>query len=196
MHAKQPPPSEYPVLFFTDQAAWHVWLAANHTTAPGVWIKYAKKGSGVVSVNYTEAVDEALCYGWIDGQAKSIDDTYYMQKYTPRRPKSIWSKINIGKTERLIAEGRMQPAGQAAIEAAKADGRWEQAYDSPSTTVVPDDFKAALDADPQAKAFFGTLNKTNTYAVLWRVQTARKPETRAARIVKLVAMLHRGEKLH
>jgi len=194
MAATKTSPAEYPVLFFETQAAWHQWLDA-HADSPGVWLKFAKKGSGIPSTNYTEALDVALCYGWIDGQAKSIDDTFYMQKFTPRRAKSIWSKVNIGKVERLIADDKMQPQGFAAIEAAKADGRWDRAYDSPSVAVVPDDLSKALDADPEAKAFFSTLNKTNSYAVIWHVQTAVKPETRARRIEKLVAMLHRGEKL-
>ena len=186
----------YPTLFFEDQAGWEKWLDENHATADGVWLKFAKKSSGVKSTNHAETLDVALCYGWIDGQAKSIDEVFYLQKYTPRRAKSIWSKVNIAKVEQLIAEGKMKPAGQAAIDAAKADGRWEQAYDSPSNAAAPDDLIAALDDHPKAKEFYATLNKTNTYAIIWRLQTAKKPETRANRLAKIIEMLDRGEKLH
>ena len=187
--------SDYPVLQFADQKEFETWLHKNHTT-DGVWLKLAKGASGIPSVTRTQALDTALCYGWIDGQSKSVDENFYLQKYTPRRPKSMWSKINIGKVTELIAAGKMQPAGQAAIDAAKADGRWAAAYDSPTTIQMPNDFKAALTEHPKALAFYETLNKTNTYAILWRIQTAKKPETRAARIEKLIAMLERGEKLH
>ncbi|HEU4914249.1 MAG TPA: YdeI/OmpD-associated family protein [Candidatus Saccharimonadales bacterium] len=189
-------PTDYPILFFEDQKGWEDWLSQNHATQNGAWLKFAKKGTGVKSTNHAETLDVALCYGWIDGQAKSIDETYYLQKYTPRRAKSIWSKINIGKVEKLIAEGKMQPAGQAEIDRAKADGRWEQAYHSPANMTVPEDFQKALDTDPTAKEFFGSLSKTNTYAFLWRIATAKKPETRARRIEKFIDMLHKGEKLH
>lgn len=184
-----------PILFFQTPKDWEDWLSKNEQSN-GVWVKFAKKASGIQSLTYAQALEPALCYGWIDGQAKTVDETYYMQKFTPRRPKSIWSKRNIGIVERLIAEGKMRPAGQAAIDAAKADGRWEQAYDSPSNMQIPEDFQALLDAHPKAKAFYDTLNKTNTFAILWRIQTAKKPETRSARIEKLVAMLERGEKIH
>ena len=184
-----------PILFFQTPKDWEDWLSKNEQSN-GVWVKFAKKASGIQSLTYAQALEPALCYGWIDGQAKTVDETYYMQKFTPRRPKSIWSKRNIGIVERLIAEGKMRPAGQAAIDAAKADGRWDQAYDSPSNMQIPEDFQALLDAHPKAKAFYGTLNKTNTFAILWRIQTAKKPETRSARIEKLVAMLERGEKIH
>lgn len=187
---------ELPVLFFADQQQWEQWLAEHYAEPSGVWLKFAKKDSGITSLSYDPALKAALCYGWIDGQAKSVDETYYLQKFTPRRPKSIWSKRNVGIVEQLIQEGKMQPSGQAAIDAAKADGRWDQAYDSSSNMTIPEDLQAALDANPKAKAFYETLNKTNTYAILWRVQTAKKPETRATRIEKLVAMLERGEKLH
>ena len=184
-----------PILFFQTPKDWEDWLSKNEQSN-GVWVKFAKKASGIQSLTYAQALEPALCYGWIDGQAKTVDETYYMQKFTPRRPKSIWSKRNIGIVERLIAEGKMRPAGQAAIDAAKADGRWDQAYDSPSNMQIPEDFQALLDAHPKAKAFYGTLNKTNTFAILWRIQTAKKPETRSARIEKLVTMLERGEKIH
>lgn len=187
---------ELPVLFFADQQQWERWLAEHYAEPSGAWLKFAKKDSGITSLSYDPALKIALCYGWIDGQTKGVDETYYLQKFTPRRSKSIWSKRNVGIVEQLIQEGKMQPSGQAAIDAAKADGRWDQAYDSSSNMTIPEDLQAALDANPKAKAFYETLNKTNTYAILWRVQTAKKPETRATRIEKLVAMLERGEKLH
>jgi len=187
---------DLPVLFFTDQPEWEQWLAEHFTEPNGVWLKFAKKGSGIVSLSYDPALNVALCYGWIDGQTKSLDETYYLQKFTPRRPKSTWSKRNVGIVEQLIKEGKMQPAGQAAIDAAKADGRWDLAYDSASNMTMPKDLQVALDANPKAKAFYETLNKTNNYSILWRIQTAKRPETRAARIEELVAMLERGEKPH
>ena len=187
---------DLPILFFATEQDWADWLHKNHATSNGVWLKFAKKASGIASVNHATTLDPALCYGWIDGQTKSLDDTFYLQKYTPRRPKSIWSKINIGKVEKLIADGKMQPAGQAVIEAAKADGRWDQAYDSPANITIPDDFQAVLDANPKAKAFYATLNKTNSYAILWSIATAKKPETRQRRIDKYIDMLNRGEKIH
>jgi uncharacterized protein YdeI (YjbR/CyaY-like superfamily) len=185
-----------PVLLFRSQQDWHTWLEDNRGHPQGVWLKHAKKASGKQSVSYAEAVEEALCYGWIDGQKQAYDSDYFLQKFTPRGPKSIWSKINVAKVESLIAAGQMQPAGLVAIESAKQDGRWDAAYDSPSANVVPDDFQAALDANPGAKQFFETLNKANVYAFCWRVQTAKKSETRRARIEKFINMLNRGEKLH
>jgi len=190
------PAPEYPTLEFKTQKAYETWLAKNHAKVPGVWIKLAKKGSGVKSITYAEAVEASLCYGWIDGQSKSIDDTAWQQKYTPRGRRSIWSKVNIGKVEALIKAGRMQPAGLAAVEAAKKDGRWAAAYEPPSKAGVPPDLQAALDASPKAKAFFATLNSTNRYAILFRTQTAKKPETRAKRIKQFVEMLEKGEKLY
>ena len=190
------PAPEYPTLEFKTQKAYETWLAKNHAKVPGVWIKLAKKGSGVKSITYAEAVEASLCYGWIDGQSKSIDDTAWLQKYTPRGRRSIWSKVNIGKVEALIKAGRMQPAGLAAVEAAKQDGRWAAAYEPPSKAGVPPDLQAALDANPTAKAFFATLNSTNRYAILFRTQTAKKPETRAKRIKQFVEMLEKGEKLY
>jgi uncharacterized protein YdeI (YjbR/CyaY-like superfamily) len=184
------------VLFFETQEAWWDWLAKHYGQDEGVWLKFAKKASGITSINYALALEAALCFGWIDGQSKTIDETYYLQKFTPRRARSLWSRRNIGYVEDLIKAGRMQPSGFAQIEAAKQDGRWEAAYPSPSNMTVPDDFQAALEQNRKAKEFFATLSKTNTYAVLWRIATARKPETRQARITKLVEMLERGEKLH
>ena len=187
---------DLPVIEFANQEEWRKWLHAHHTQPAGIWIKFAKKGTGVTTASYDEALDAALCYGWIDGQTQRFDATYYLQKFTPRRAKSIWSKRNVTKVAKLAAAGKIQPAGQAAIDAAKADGRWEQAYDSFSNSVIPDDFQAALVANPKAKAFYATLNKTNTYAILWRIQTAKKPETRARRIETLIAMLNSEEKIH
>lgn len=164
--------------------------------SPGVWLRLAKVASGIPSPTYAEALDAALCYGWIDSQKKSFDADTWLQRFTPRGPKSVWSKINREKVAALIDAGRMRSAGLAAVEAAKADGRWDAAYDSQRTASVPEDFQAALDASPAAHALFGTLNSVNRYAILWRIQTARKAETRARRIEQLVAMLARGEKLH
>jgi uncharacterized protein YdeI (YjbR/CyaY-like superfamily) len=181
---------------FADQAAWRAWLAENHASADGVWIKFAKKGSGIPTVVYAEAVEEALIHGWIDGQVKRVDDDFYMQRFTPRRAQSRWSKINCAKAETLIAAGRMHPAGLAEVERAKADGRWERAYDSPTTATVPDDLRAALDASPAAAKLFAELDGNNRYAILHRLQDAKKPETRARRIEQFVAMLARGETIY
>jgi uncharacterized protein YdeI (YjbR/CyaY-like superfamily) len=181
---------------FASASEWEAWLRANHATAPGVWIRFARKGSGVASVTYMEALQEALRFGWIDGQARSVDEAWYEQRFTPRRARSIWSKRNRGFAEALIAAGRMEPAGLAEVERAKADGRWDAAYDAPSTATVPDDLRAALDASPEAAAFFATLKGQNRYAILHRIQTARRPETRARRIERFVAMLERGETLY
>ena len=183
-------------IMFPDAAAFEVWLKENHKTCDGFWMHFAKKGAPKTSVSYPEAVEISLCYGWIDGQAKSLDEESYRQRFTPRRARSIWSKINRTKVERLIEEGRMQPAGLAEIERAKADGRWDQAYDSPSTSKPPDDLLAELAKNPPAAAFFETLNATNRYAILWRLQTAKKPETRRNRLEKILGMLERGEKFH
>lgn len=180
---------------FQTQNEWIDWLAKHHDD-PGVWVKIAKKASGIASVTYDQAVEGALCFGWIDGISKSIDDQFYRQKFTPRRKGSVWSKVNVEKAERLIKSGRMQPGGTVAVEAAKADGRWDQAYDSSRTMQMPDDFADALRANPAAKAFYETLSKTNTYSILWRIQTAKKPETRQARIEKFITMLEEGKTLH
>lgn len=190
------PRPEYPIILFDDQRAWEAWLDANHASAPGVWLRFARKAAALTSVTYAEAVEVALCYGWIDGQAKSHDAESYLQKFTPRGKRSIWSKVNREKAERLVAAGRMRPAGLAAVEGAKADGRWDRAYDSPGTATVPEDLAEALARKPKAKRFFESLDRTNRYAVLWRVQTAVKPETRARRIERLVEMLARGETIH
>ncbi|MEW6154204.1 MAG: YdeI/OmpD-associated family protein [Actinomycetota bacterium] len=181
---------------FESQAAWEAWLAANGATAPGVWLKFARKGSGVPTVTYAQAVESALCHGWIDGQSKGLDTTWYLQRFTPRRARSRWSKINRDKAEALIAAGRMQPGGLAEVERARADGRWEAAYDPPSKATVPDDLRTALDADPVAAAAFAALDAQNRYAVLHRVAEAKRPETRARRIAGFVAMLAEGRRPH
>lgn len=185
-----------PVRLFTTQEDWRTWLEENHAQAIGIWLKHAKKSFGKTSVSYVEALEEALCYGWIDSQKQAYDQDYFLQKFTPRGPKSVWSKVNVAKVEALIDSGKMQPAGLAAINAAKQDGRWAAAYDSPSNSQIPEDFQAALDKNPKAKQFFETLNKANVYGFSWRIQTAKKPETRKARIKKFIDMLNRGEKLH
>ncbi len=187
---------DLPVRLFTTQESWRTWLEENHAQALGVWLKHAKKSSGKTSVSYTEALEEALCYGWIDSQKQAYDEDYFLQKFTPRGPKSVWSKVNVAKVEALTASGKMQPAGLAATALAKQDGRWDAAYDSQSTNKIPEDFLAALDKNPNAKQFFMTLNKANIYGFCWRIQTAKKSETRDARIEKFIDMLNRGEKLH
>ena len=189
-------PDDYAILPFADKQAWASWLDKEHDRAAGIWLKFAKKNSGIPSLNYEEAVDVALCYGWIDGQMKGFDDKYWLQKFTPRRAKSIWSKINTERAERLIAGGLMQPAGLREIEAAKRDGRWEAAYASQKNMTVPRDFQSALNKNKKASAFFETLTGANRYAILFRIETAKKAETRARRIEQYVQMLARGEKLH
>jgi uncharacterized protein YdeI (YjbR/CyaY-like superfamily) len=181
---------------FASAAEWEAWLREHHDTAPGVWIRFARKGAGVASVTYLEALHGALCFGWIDGQARGVDERWYVQRFTPRRARSIWSKRNREFATALIEAGRMQPAGLAEVERAKSDGRWDAAYDAPSTATVPEDLRAALDARPEAAAFFATLNSQNRYAILHRVQTAKRPETRARRIEQFVTMLAAGETLH
>jgi uncharacterized protein YdeI (YjbR/CyaY-like superfamily) len=187
--------NDLPVRLFKTVAAWDKWLSG-HAGEKGLWLKFAKKGQGVVSVTYAEALDVALCHGWIDSQLKTLDAPYYLQKFTPRKAKSLWSKINVEKAEKLVAAERMQSGGLREVEAAKADGRWQAAYDSSSSMPVPEELAMALAKDKKAKAFFETLDRTNRYAVCWRVQTAKKPETRASRVEKLVAMLAKGEKIH
>ena len=188
--------ADMPILSFKHAQDWATWLDKYHSTSPGVWLKLAKKASGATSVTYAEAVDVALCYGWIDGQAKSHDQASWIQKFTPRGARSIWSKINREKAQALIASGRMKPAGLQAVEAAQRDGRWDAAYDSPSRAEMPADFHAELDRNPEAKAFYASLNSANRYAILFRLQTAKKAETRARRIQDFIRMLERHEKLH
>ncbi len=185
-----------PIIAFETQQDWEAWLEEHHTNTKGIWLKLAKKDTGIASVSYTEALEGALCYGWIDGQKASFDEQYWLQKFTPRSPKSIWSKVNCGKATVLMAEGRMQPAGMQQVELAKADGRWEAAYESQSKITVPADFQSALDKNQQARDFFNTLNSVNRYAILFRIQTAKKPETRSARIQKFIEMLTNKQKLY
>ena len=186
--------TDYPTLAFESQDAWAAWLDEHHSSSDGVWIKIAKKASGIPSVTYAQAVEVALSYGWIDGQMKRIDEDFFVQKFTPRRARSKWSKVNIGKVEALIAAGKMQPAGLAEIERAKADGRWDAAYDSPSTATVPSDLEQALGQVPGAKEEFGKLTSSQRYFILYSLQDAKRPETRAKRIAKYVDMLSRGER--
>ena len=181
---------------FKSAKAFETWLKKHHASSDGLWLQIAKKGAHETSVTYPEAVEIALCWGWIDGQKKGLDEQHFLQRFTPRRARSIWSKINVDKVAALIEAGRMQPAGQAQVDAARADGRWDGAYDGARTSTVPDDLQAALAAQPKAEKFFATINASNRYAVLWRVQTAVKPETRAKRIAQLVEMLARGEVVH
>lgn len=188
--------SQPDTLPFSSSQAWEEWLSQNHHLEEGIWLRFYKKSSNIASVTYKEAVDVALCYGWIDGQARSYDEQSYIQKFTPRRKRSIWSKVNRGNVERLITDGRMREPGQKAINAAKADGRWDAAYDSPSTSEMPTDFQAALDANPAAHAFYATLNKANTYAILWRLQTTKTPEARQKRMEQILEMLTKGETFH
>ncbi len=186
----------YPILSFDSQESWETWLAGHHSDSKGVWLKIAKKEAGLPSVSYAEALESALCYGWIDGQKAALDEQHWLQKFTLRGGKSGWSKINREKAEALIAVGRMRAAGLRQVESARADGRWDAAYESQRTIGVPADLQLELDQHPAAQAFFNALDSANRYAVLYRVTTAKKPETRAARIIKLVEMLDRNQKFH
>jgi uncharacterized protein YdeI (YjbR/CyaY-like superfamily) len=187
--------TEQPVLFCATPADLEAWMGEHGEESHGVWLKFAKKDSGIESVVYAEAVEIALCHGWIDGQAKPLDDHHYLQRFTPRRARSKWSKRNREKAERLIADGRMRPPGVREINRAKADGRWDDAYDSPATATVPEDFQAALDAEPAAREFFETLGSTKRYSFLYRITDAKRPETRAKRIAEYVALLREGKTL-
>jgi uncharacterized protein YdeI (YjbR/CyaY-like superfamily) len=184
------------VVGFESQSDWADWLKENHAKSSGVWLRLAKKNSGVKSVSYDEAIEEALCFGWIDGQKKAYDETTWLQRMTPRGPRSIWSKINRDKAEVLFAAGRLQLAGLQAIERARQGGQWDAAYDSQSGAAVPPDLQAELDKSKEARDFFATLNSVNRYAILHRIQTATKPETRTRRIHKFIEMLKNGEKIH
>ncbi|HEY0777267.1 MAG TPA: YdeI/OmpD-associated family protein [Gemmatirosa sp.] len=190
------PASDYPTVLFADRAAFGAWLSAHHAAQPGLWLRIAKGASPLRSVTYAEALDVALCFGWIDGQKRSYDADSFLQKFTPRQKRSPWSKRNREHVERLVAAGAMHSAGLAAVAAAKADGRWDRAYDSPGTITVPADLHAALAAHPEAQAFFETLKGANRYAILYRIHTAVRSETRARRIAEFVAMLQRRETLH
>ena len=183
-------------LRFANRRAFETWLRKNHASCDGAWLLIAKAGAGEPTVTYPQAVEAALCYGWIDGQKKALDPQHWLQRFTPRRARSLWSKANREKAEALIEAGRMQPGGMAQVVRAQGDGRWQAAYDGARTAGVPPDLQAALDARPEARAFFAQLDAANRYAVLWRVQTARRAETRSRRIETLVEMLARGEKVH
>lgn len=185
-----------PILAFPDSAAWEAWLAAQPRDSQGVWLKLAKASAGLASVSKADAIDGALCHGWIDGQLHPFDDDWWLIRFTPRKARSKWSERNRLRADALIVAGRMTPGGQSEIEAAKADGRWNAAYAPQSTVTVPDDLAAALDAAPGARAFFEGLDSANRYAILYRVHEAKKPETRAARIAKFTGMCARGERVH
>jgi uncharacterized protein YdeI (YjbR/CyaY-like superfamily) len=194
---KQPAKAKkQPIKPFKTQAAWETWLAKNFNKSPGVWIRFAKKASGITSVTYAEALDVALCHGWIDGQRKAYDENTFLQKFTPRTPKSIWSKINKAKALALIDQNRMMPGGHAEIEKAKVNGRWDSAYDGFKSSTIPPDLEAAFKKNPKAKKFFATVSAQNRYAVLFRIQTAPKPELRKRRIEQFVAMLNEGKTLY
>ena len=187
---------EREVLHFDDACTWETWLATHHQKQEGIWLKIAKKGSGIASVSYGDSLDVALCYGWIDGQGKPYDEAYYLRKFTPRRSKSLWSEVNVKKVEALIEAGRMREPGLKEIEAAKADGRWDLAYEPQKNAKVPPDFTVALDQNERAKDFFESLNKTSRYVFILRITTAMNSELRRSRIQKCVAMLQEGEKFH
>jgi uncharacterized protein YdeI (YjbR/CyaY-like superfamily) len=182
-----------PKLPFASASEWEEWLEDNHAGSEGVWIMMAKKDAGIESVRYPEVLDSALCFGWIDGRREALDERFFLQRFQPRRLRSRWSRINRDKAERLIAEGRMRPAGLAEVERAKADGRWKAAYESQKMSTVPDDLQRELDARPRAKASFGELNRQDRFTILYRLQDAKRPETRVRRLAKFVAMLEAGE---
>ncbi|MCB1152732.1 YdeI/OmpD-associated family protein [bacterium] len=188
--------SGLPVRAFTSAKTWETWLSKNHDKSPGLWLKFAKKDSGAKSVAKTDAIDIALAWGWIDGHLSGYDDAWFLTKFTPRRAKSGWSKVNTRRVQALIDAGKMREPGLAHVEAAKADGRWDAAYDSQSTAQIPPELAVALKKNKKAAAFYATLKSANRYAIFYRLTTAKKPETRAARLEKIVAMLERGEKFH
>jgi uncharacterized protein YdeI (YjbR/CyaY-like superfamily) len=187
---------ELPVVLFASPAEFEVWLEESHADSAGLWLKIAKKGSGVESVSYAEALELALCFGWIDSQKRACDEKHFLQRFTPRRPRGKWSRINRDAAEALIAAGKMRPAGLAEVEAAKADGRWEAAYAGQRTAEVPDDLQRELERNAAAREFFAGLDSANRYAIVYRLNDAKKPETRERRLRKFVGMLERGEKIH
>jgi uncharacterized protein YdeI (YjbR/CyaY-like superfamily) len=187
---------DLPVLPFESRDAWEAWLAEHHATSPGIWLKIAKKDSGIATVSYSEALDTALCYGWIDGQKNKFDGDHWIQRFTPRRPRSKWSKINCDRVAALVKHGKMRQAGRREVERAKADGRWEAAYQGQRTAQVPDDLLQQLAANERAREFFATLSSSNRYAILYRLHEAKKPETRARRLQQYVTMLSEGKKFH
>jgi uncharacterized protein YdeI (YjbR/CyaY-like superfamily) len=188
--------SDLETILFESESIWEKWLESNHTNSPGAWLKIAKKDSGKASVSYQEALTVALCFGWIDGQKNKFDDEYWLQKFTPRRSKSPWSQINRDNATQLIEQGRMREAGMKEVERAKQDGRWDVAYAPQSKSTTPDDLQAALDQNESAKAFFATLNSANRYAILFRINSAKKPETRQKRIAQFIEMLAENRKLY
>ena len=190
------PSDQLPVLCFESVGAWDAWLAEHAGTTAGLWLKIPKKGSGATGIGYSDALDVALCHGWIDGQKDRHDDGYWLQRFTPRKPGSRWSRINTERAEALAEAGRMRPGGLREVEQARADGRWEQAYESQSRVTVPADLARALAADERARAFFATLDSINRYAILYRIGTAKRPETRARRVATFVAMLSEHKKIH
>jgi uncharacterized protein YdeI (YjbR/CyaY-like superfamily) len=185
-----------PVRRFRNQRDWAAWLEKNHRRRPGIWLRLAKKGSGLQSITYGEALESALCYGWIDGQKRPENERTWLQRFLPRSAQSVWSKINRRKALALIASGRMKAAGFAAIAEAKAKGRWQAAYDSMRRAAVPEDFQSALDSNPRAYSFFKELDSANRYAILFRIQTAKKTETRSRKIQQFIAMLEGEETIH
>ena len=187
---------ELQTLPFASDAAWERWLEERHGDCDGVWVKIAKKDSGIDSVRYPEVLETALCFGWIDGRRQALDESHFLQRFTPRRRSSRWSQINRQTAERLIADGRMRPAGLAEVERARDDGRWDAAYEGQRRITVPDDLARELDGRPEARAFFEQLSSQNRYAILYRLQDAKRPETRARRLAKFVAMLEEGETIH
>jgi uncharacterized protein YdeI (YjbR/CyaY-like superfamily) len=187
---------DLPILPFPSLPAWEAWLDEHHASARGVWLKIAKAGAGVASVSYAEALDGALCFGWIDGQKQALDDRFWLQRFTPRKPRSKWSTINCAKVAELEKQGRMRPAGRKEVEQARKDGRWEAAYAGQRTAAVPADLAAALEANAEARAFFATLDSGNRYAILYRIHEAKRPETRARRIEKFVGMLAAHQTIH
>jgi uncharacterized protein YdeI (YjbR/CyaY-like superfamily) len=187
---------ELPVLLFATPPDFEAWLEQNHTDSDGFWLKIAKKGSGEVSISYAEGLELALCFGWIDSQKRGHDEKFFLQRFTPRRPRGRWSRINRDKAEALIAAKAMRPAGMAEVDAAKADGRWKAAYEGARTAKVPDDLQRELDSNKAAREFFATLDSSNRYAIVYRLDDAKKPETRERRLRKFIAMLERGDKVH
>jgi uncharacterized protein YdeI (YjbR/CyaY-like superfamily) len=187
---------DIPTMGFVTPRHWERWLGSNHGSSPGIWMRIAKQGSDDTSVTYQQALEVALCYGWIDGQKAGLDDRAWLQKFTPRRRGSRWSKINREKAEALIAEGRMKPAGQSEVDRAKKDGRWDAAYEGSRRAAVPEDLARALESNPTARSFFETLDSRNRYAVLYRIHDAKKPETRARRVAQFVEMLEEGRTIH
>ena len=188
--------NDLPVLLFASKEELEAWLEENHAGADGLWLKIAKKGAGIESVDYAEALELALCFGWIDSQKRGFDETFFLQRFTPRRPRGKWSQINRKKAEELIAANAMRPSGLTEVEAAKADGRWEAAYAGQRAATVPDDLRHELDRNKAAAEFFATLDNANRYAILYRLREAKKPETREKRLRKFIAMLERGERIH